>query len=109
MAIPWTTAFYIFRKVLPVVIDKAPDLLKTLERRRTTSVPSGSTTTESSLARLQERLKAQEQLMATQMERLTQVQETLSAIRRFLAIAWMVLAAALVLGASIAAALLLRS
>jgi hypothetical protein len=29
MAIPWTTAFYIFRKVLPVVIDKAPDLLKT--------------------------------------------------------------------------------
>lgn len=106
MAIPWVTALYVVRKVLPVVIDKAPDLLKALERRRTASAPTGSTGTESSLATLRERLKAQEQLMATQMELLTQLQATLSTTRRVLAITWIVLAAAVLLGVSIAAALL---
>jgi hypothetical protein len=109
MAIPWVTALYVFRKVLPVVLDNAPDLLKTLERRRTSSRQTESATTESSLALLRERIEAQEQLMATQMEQLTRLQETLSTTRRSLAITWMVLAAAVLLGVSIAAALLLRS
>ena len=109
VAIPWITALYVFRKVLPVVLDNAPDLLKTLERRRTSSRQTESATTDSSLALFRERIEAQEQLMATQMEQLTRLQETLRATRRSLAITWMVLAAAVLLGVSIAAALILRS
>ena len=108
MAIPWMTALYVVRKVLPVVIDKAPDLIKTFERRRTASAPAGSTGTESSLETLRERLKAQEQLMATQMELLTQLQATLSTTRRALAVVWIVLVATILLGTSIAAMFLFR-
>jgi len=108
MAIPWGTALYVFRKVLPVVIDKAPDLLKTLERRRTAAPPTESPTAQS-LAMLQERLATHEQAMAAQMELLTQLQGTLRATRRSLTIAWTALTVTVLVGALIALALLFRS
>ena len=109
MAIPWVTALYVFKKVLPVVIDKAPELLKTLERRRTVAAPSESMkAAESSLAMVQERLEALEQLLTAQGEMVTRLEATLRATRRSLALAWIVLAAA-VLGASVVLAALLRS
>ena len=109
MAIPWVTALYVFRKVLPVVINTAPELLKTLERRRTGSAPTEPAAGQASLAMLQERIEAQEQLIETQTELLAQLQATLRATRRSLVIVWMVLGAALLLGVAIAASLLFRS
>ena len=100
MAIPWVTAFYVFKKVLPVVIDKAPELLKTLERRRTQPAPSELTRPEYSLAMVQERLEALEQLITDQ---------ALRGTRRSLALAWAVLAAAVLLGTSLALVAFLRS
>ncbi len=108
VAIPWVTALYVFKKVLPVVIDTAPELLKTLERRRTAAAPSASIETEPSFAMMQERLQAQEQLLTGQGEVIAQLEATLRATRRSLALAWVVLAAA-VLGATIALVALLRA
>lgn len=34
-AIPWSTALFMFKKLMPVVIDQAPEILKSFERRRT--------------------------------------------------------------------------
>ena len=108
MAIPWVTALYVFKKVLPVVIDTAPELLKKLERRRTAAAPSASIETEPPFAVMQERLQAQEQLLMAQGEVIAQLEATLLTTRRSLALAWVVLAAA-VLGASIVLVALLRA
>lgn len=109
MALPWATALYVFRKLLPVVIDKAPELLRTLDRRRTGSVRTNSPSTASSLELLQERIEAQDQLIATQAELLAQLQAVLNSTRRSLALAWMVLLASVLLGTTIAVALFFRS
>ncbi len=109
MAIPWVTAFYVFKKVLPVVIDKAPELLKTLERRRTQPAPSELTRAEYSLAMVQERLEALEQLTTDQAKLIALLQATLRGTRRSLALAWAVLAAAVLLGTSLALVAFLRS
>ena len=108
MAIPWTTALYVVRKVLPVVIEKAPDLLKTWERRRTAASQTGSST-DHSLAMLQDRLTTHEQALAAQTELLTQLQATLHATRRSLMIAWMALTVTALVGMLVALALLFRS
>jgi hypothetical protein len=108
MAIPWTTALYVVRKVLPVVIEKAPDLLKTWERRRTASSRSASPP-DHSLATLQDRLAAHEQALAAQTELLTQLQATLHATRRSLTIAWTALTVTALVGVLVALALLFRS
>jgi hypothetical protein len=108
MAIPWTTALYVVRKVLPVVIEKAPDLLKTWERRRTASSRSESSP-DHSLATLQDRLAAHEQALAAQTELLTQLQATLHATRRSLTIAWRALTVTALVGVLVALALLFRS
>ena len=108
MPIPWATALYVFRKVLPVVIDKAPELLKTLERRRTAS-PGPHSPADLSLAMLEQRIETQEQVTAAQMELLTQLQAALRATRRSLTIAWTALVATILLGATVAMALLFRS
>lgn len=102
MAIPWVTALYVVRKILPVVIDKAPELLKTMERRRAEPVSSETTTPDSSIVMLQERLEALEQLTAAQTETITRLQSILRATRRSLALAWTLLAAAILVGASMA-------
>lgn len=109
MALPWATALYVFRKLLPVVIAKAPELLRTLDRRRTGSVRTNSPSTASSLELLQERIEAQDQLIATQAELLAQLQAVLNSTRRSLALAWMVLLASVLLGTTIAVALFFRS
>ncbi|HET6675042.1 MAG TPA: hypothetical protein VFG71_06870 [Nitrospiraceae bacterium] len=102
MAIPWVTALYVVRKLLPVVIDKAPELLKTMERRRAEPVPSETTGPDSSIVMLQERLEALEQLTAAQTETITRLQAILHATRRSLTLAWTLLAAAILVGASMA-------
>jgi hypothetical protein len=109
MAIPWATALYVFRKVLPVVIDQAPELLKTLERRRKDAPPPAEPASgESAVAMLEERIDAQERRLETQIELLAQLQVTVRATRRSLTIVWAMLVVMLVAG-SIAVAVLFRS
>jgi hypothetical protein len=102
VAIPWVTALYVVRKLLPVVIDKAPDLLKTMDRRRAEPASTETTRPDSSIAMLQERLEALEQLTAAQTETIARLQSILRATRRSLTLAWTLIAAVIVIGASMA-------
>ncbi|HJR77186.1 MAG TPA: hypothetical protein VJ805_09440 [Nitrospiraceae bacterium] len=109
MAIPWTTALYLFRKVLPVVIDKAPELLKTLERRRRDAAPTGSPSADLPLTMLEQRIESLEQITAAQTELLSQLQAGFRQTRRSLTIVLTLLSATVLLGITIAVALFFRS
>jgi hypothetical protein len=109
MAIPWATALYLFRKVLPVVIDKAPELLKTLERRRRDAAPTGSPSADAPLAMLEQRIDTLEQITAAQTELLSQLQAAFRETRRSLTIVSTLLSAAVLLGIAIAVAFFFRS
>ena len=109
MAIPWTTALLVVKKLMPVVIDKAPEFLKTLERYRTTPATAASAPPDPSLAMLQEQIDTHQQAIALQTETIMQLQTTLSATRRSLTIAWGALIAIALLSASILIVLLSRS
>ena len=98
MAIPWAAALYVFRKLAPVVIDKAPELLKALERRRATRAPTDSSV-DPSLTLLQERIDTQEQLLKAQTEIIMELQASLNSTRRSLRLAWILLAVTLLLTA----------
>ena len=113
MAIPWATALYLVRKVLPVVVpvvmEKAPELLKALERRRRTPESSDSALPEDPLALLRQRIDALEHVAAAQTELLTALQAHLRATRRSLTLMWVSLLAASLIAAAILGTLLLRS
>ncbi len=94
---------------MPIVIDKAPELLKSLERRRTAPSHGEHDIAEPSLAMLQERLHAQVQNLAAQMERIEKLESTVRAARRSLKIAWLILTATVILCVSIFVLLLSRS
>ncbi|HEX2055523.1 MAG TPA: hypothetical protein VHF07_03455 [Nitrospiraceae bacterium] len=112
MPIPWATALYLFRKVLPVVIpvvmEKAPELLKTLERRRTTE-STDSAPADDPLVLLQQRIDALEHVASAQTELLTALQAQIRATRRSLTLVWASLLAAILIAAAIGGTLLLRS
>ena len=109
MTIPWTTALYLLKKLMPVVIDKAPELLKSLERRRTTPSQAENDLDEPSLAILQKRLHAHVQTLAGQMEAIEKLETTVRATKRSLKIAWGILVATIILCLSIFVLLLSRS
>lgn len=98
VAIPWAAALYVFRKLAPVVIDKAPELLKALERRRATRAQIDPSV-DPSLALFQERIDSQEQLLKAQTELIVELQASLNSTRRSLRLAWIILAATLLLTA----------
>lgn len=108
MAIPWTTALYVVRKILPVVIDKAPELLRTIERRRT-APPQTDESADRSLDLIHQRIHSLEQITAAQTEALTELQARLSATRRSLALVWLVLLAAVLIETATLAVLFFRS
>jgi len=109
VTIPWTTALYLLKKLMPVVIDKAPGLLKSLERRRTAPSQADNDIAEPSLAMLQERLHVHVQTLATQMETIEKLEATARATRRSLRIVWAILVATVILCVSIFVLLLSRS
>jgi hypothetical protein len=109
MAIPWTTALYMVRKILPVVMDKAPELLKTLERRRTAAPRTEEGSADRSLELLDQRIHNLEQTTAAQTELLAELQAMLRATKRSVAIVWMILLAAVLIGSTMLAVLFFRS
>jgi hypothetical protein len=113
MTIPWSTALYVFRKVLPVVIpvviEKAPDLLKTLDRRRRAIGSSDSGLADDPLVLLHQRIDAVEHASASQTELLTALEARLRAVRRALALVWVILGTTILVVVTIAGTLLFRS
>ena len=108
MTIPWTTAWHLAKKLLPVVIDKAPDLIKTFERFRTVPHTPRPTPVDPELAALQDQINAQLRTIATQGDTIRQLQATLVTTRRTLAIAWTILAAMALLSVAMIAHLYFR-
>ena len=109
VTIPWATDFYLFKKLMPVLIYKAPELLKRLERRRKIPSQAENDHDEPSLAILQKRLHAHVQTLATQMEAIKKLEATVRATKRSLKIAWLILVATIILCLSIFVLLLSRS
>ena len=92
MAIPWVTALHLAKKLLPVVISNAPELLKTFERFRPVSPVQDVHPTDSTLVALQQQIETHQQTITTQAETILQLQTTLSAARRSATRAWTILA-----------------
>lgn len=109
MAIPWATALLIFKKLMPVVIDKAPEFLKTLERYRKAPATAASAPPDPSLAMVQEQLDTHQQTIALHTETIVHLQTRLNATRRSLTIAWGILIATALLSVTILIVLLSRS
>lgn len=88
MSIPWIAALQIAKKVLPVVVDHAPELLKTIGRiRATPSVPDPAPA-DPAIALLQEQINSLQQTIALQADTIGQFQTTLRATQRSLTLAW---------------------
>ena len=109
MTIPWATALHLAKKLLPVVLDKAPELLKTFQRFRTVPPTAHSSPPDPALAALQEEIEAHQRTIALQADTIVQLRTTVSATRRSLTIAWSILATAILLSAAIIVFLLSRS
>ncbi|MBI4001840.1 MAG: hypothetical protein HY348_08650 [Nitrospira defluvii] len=109
MTIPWATALHLAKKLLPVVIEKAPELLKTFERFHAVPPAPESTPADPALAALQEQIEAHQRTIATQAETIVQLHTTLRATRRSLTITWSILAATILLSVAIILFLLSRS
>lgn len=109
MTIPWTTALHLARKLLPIVIDKAPELFKTLERFRTVPPPPDSAPADSNFAALHEQIEAHQRTIAMQTDTIVQLQSALSATRHSLTMAWRILTATVLLSFGLIAYLLSRS
>ncbi len=109
MTIPWMTTLHLVKKLLPVVIEKAPELLKTFERFRTTRQAADSAPPDPALAALQERIDTQQRTIATQADTIAQLRTAASAIKRSLTIARSILAVVMALSIMIILFLLSRS
>jgi len=90
-AIPWAAALYMFKKIMPVVIDQAPELLKTLERRRAASRAERPSDQGDALTAITERLDAQYDLLKTHSDLFLELQGALTSTRRSLARAWIMI------------------
>lgn len=97
MSIPWVAALQIAKKVLPVVVDHAPDLLKTIGRIRTAPPVPDPVPTDPAIALLQEQINSLQQTIALQADTIGQFQTTLRATQRSLTLAWSLFATTVLL------------
>ena len=109
MTIPWATALHLARKLLPVVIDKAPDLLKAFERYRPVSQTRDAAPSDPALAALQERIEAHEETIATQADVIRQLHSALSAAKRSARVAWSIFTVTVIMAGTMILYLLSRS
>ncbi len=109
MSIPWIAALQIAKKLLPVVVDHAPELLKTIGRIRTPAPVSDSVPTEQSIALLQDQITSLQQTISIQTDRIGQLQTTLRATQRSLTLAWNLLAATAILSIMVFAYFVFRT
>ena len=97
MAIPWATALHLAKKLLPVVIDKAPELFKTFERFRPLPSTQDGAPSDPALVALQEKLDAHQRTIATQGETIVKLRTRLNKAQRSATIAWSILAVMMLL------------
>lgn len=109
MTIPWTTALQVARKLLPVVIEKAPELLKTFERFRGAPPVAESASADPTLSALQLQIEAHQRTIDLQADTIVELRRTVSRIQRALTLARTLLAATISLSLAIIAYLLLRA
>lgn len=109
MTIPWATAWHLAKKLLPVVIEKAPDLLKTFERFRPPPPTQAVAPSDAVLVALQEQIVAHQRTIATQAETIVQLRTMLRAAKRSTTLAWTLLGATVLLAVTIVLSLLPRS
>lgn len=109
MAIPWVTALHLAKKLLPVVIDKAPELLKTFERFRAAPSMQDVGLSDPALVALQEQMEAHQRTIAIQAETIERLQTTLSRAQRSATIARTILAVTMLVSVTIVLYLLSRS
>lgn len=107
MTIPWTTALQVAKKLLPVVIEKAPELLKTFERFRGTS-PVAESSADPTLSALQLQIDAQQHTIDQQADTIVELRATVSRVQRALTLTRTLLAATISLSLAIIAYLLFR-
>ena len=109
MTIPWITALQLAKKLLPVVIEKAPDLLKTLERFRSASPMPEAAPADPELAALQEQINAHQRTITAQADTITQLQQALRRAKRSIAFVRSILAVTMAISLAMILYLLFRS
>jgi hypothetical protein len=109
MTIPWLTAWHLAKKLLPVVIDNAPELLKTFERFRPAPSQQDVAPSDPAPVALQKQVEAHQRTIATQAETIMQLQTTLSAAQRSATVARIILAVTILFSVTIVLYLLSRS
>lgn len=108
MPIPWATALYLAKKLIPVVMENAPDLLRGIERMRPASAPEAAPSNPT-LASLQAEIAAHERTIAMQSNSIMQLETQLNAVNRSVANAWRLAAVTAVLSVAVILYLLFRS
>ena len=109
MTIPWLTELHLAKKLLPVVIDNAPELIKTFERFRPAPSQQDVAPSDPALVALQKQMEAHQRTIATQAETIMQLQTTLSAAQRSATVARIILAVTILFSVTIVLYLLSRS
>ena len=109
MTIPWTTALQVARKILPMVIDKAPALLKTIERLRTAPSVAEPPSADPTVSALQEQIEAHQRTITMQADTIVELRRTVNSTRRSLTIARALLGTTIFLFFGIFVYLLLRA
>lgn len=108
MTIPWTTALQVARKLLPVVIEKAPELIRTFDRFRGAPPAAESSSADPTLSALQLQVEAHQRTIAQQADTLVELRATVNRIQRALTLARTLLAATILLSVAMIAYLLLH-
>ncbi len=108
MNIPWVAALQVARKLLPVVVDNAPELLKTLGRLRTPVPPEQPAPVDPGLDALHEQINAHRLTIAGQATTIEELRTTLRDTQRSLTLARSMLVGVFLLSVVTFAYLLLR-
>ena len=108
MSIPWVAALQVARKLLPVVVDNAPELLKTIGRFRATPPTPDPVPADPAIAALQEQIDALQRTITFQADTIGQLQTSLRATKRSLIVSWAMFAVAILLSLTTIAYLLFR-
>ena len=109
MTVPSATTLHLVQKLLPVVIERAPELLKTFERFRADPPSPESASPDQALAALQEQIETQQRTIAAQADTIAQLRTAAIAAKRSLTISRIILALAVLLSITIILVLLSRS
>lgn len=109
MNIPWIAALQVARKLLPVVVDNAPELLKTISRLRASVPAEQSATVDPIVAVLHEQIDAHQRTIAVQANTIEGLQAALRTTQRSLSVARSLLVAIALLSLATFAYFLVRA